>query len=205
MKRNTAFTLAETLIVLMIIGVVAAISIPAIKKDADSREMATKLKKTFTIMAQATDLIIQEEGFVRRWAGTSPQNYYKDKLSVVQSCPPEKGCMYDGNIKMKNGSNDIVYGDRGLLLADGSSVSISPGYGSIDSYGIDPEDYPNVKATMHIDINGAQKPNQWGVDRYLFLLIDGKGLVPSGAFSEEKCAKTYGCVSYVLRTGKIQD
>lgn len=203
MKKLTAFTLAETLVTLMIIGVIASMTIPALRRNAENRELATKFIKNFSTIAQATELITQDYGAIRRWPNGEILNYYKEHLNIAKVCPPETGCYTTNNIKMQNGGNDVAYGDSGLLLADGTGIKISPGYGSVDSYGLDPLDKPSIKATMHIDVNGPDKPNQWGTDIFLFILIDGKGLVPSGAFSEEKCSKTYGCASYVLRTGKL--
>lgn len=205
LKKITAFTLAETLVTLVIIGVIAAMTIPALKKNADQRELAAKLKKAFSTMSQATVLIEQDYGPPRRWDKSKLTDYYKEHLNVLKECPPEKGCYYDSNITLKNGGIDIAYGDSGLMLTDGVSIKISPGYGAIAGYGIDPAEYDKIVSTMHIDLNGPNKPNQWGTDVYLFLLIDGKGIVPSGTFSEDQCKNSYGCASYVLREGKIQD
>lgn len=204
MKKQTAFTLAETLVTLMIIGVIASMTIPALRRSAENRELATKFIKNFSTIAQATELITQDYGAIRRWPNGEIANYYKEHLNIAKVCPPETGCYSVDIIKMQNGRNDIAYGDSGLLLADGTGIKISGGAGGgFASYGIDPDDKAKTKATMQIDVNGPDKPNQWGTDIFLFVLIDGKGLVPSGTFSESGCRLTYGCASYILRTGKL--
>ena len=52
MKRN-AFTLAEVLITLGIIGVVAAITIPGLATKIQRRQLETQVKADFAIIQQA--------------------------------------------------------------------------------------------------------------------------------------------------------
>lgn len=49
---KTAFTLAETLITLGIIGVVAALTIPSIIKNYQKKQTAIKLKQTYSLLTQ---------------------------------------------------------------------------------------------------------------------------------------------------------
>lgn len=42
-----AFTLAEVLVTLMIIGVIAAMTIPGLRKNAEMRELAAGCKKAY--------------------------------------------------------------------------------------------------------------------------------------------------------------
>lgn len=57
MKKNyTAFTLAEVLITLGIIGVVAAMTLPALVNKYKERELITQVKKTYTSINQALAL-----------------------------------------------------------------------------------------------------------------------------------------------------
>ncbi len=46
--RNRAFTLAEVLITLGIIGVVAAITIPSLMENVRNRDLQAQLKKTYS-------------------------------------------------------------------------------------------------------------------------------------------------------------
>ena len=52
-KRKAAFTLAEVLITLGIIGVVAAMTMPALIADYKDKELETRTKKAFSIINQA--------------------------------------------------------------------------------------------------------------------------------------------------------
>jgi prepilin-type N-terminal cleavage/methylation domain-containing protein len=62
MKKG--FTLAEVLITLAIIGVVAALTIPAVTKNYKATELKTQFKKSYSILNQAIARMYMEEGVV---------------------------------------------------------------------------------------------------------------------------------------------
>lgn len=66
--RKQAFTLAEVLITLGIIGVVAALTIPTLIANHKKQEVVTKLKKVYTVMNQAINLSVSEYGDIETWA-----------------------------------------------------------------------------------------------------------------------------------------
>ncbi len=57
-NKKQAFTLAEVLLVLAIIGVIAAVTIPAIMQQSSEKKFAALAKKTFTTLQNAIDLKI---------------------------------------------------------------------------------------------------------------------------------------------------
>ena len=68
-KRKSAFTLAETLITLMVIGVVAALTIPALMQQINDRALlkqrqttAAKIAEGFANMRVAGDLETKQVG-----------------------------------------------------------------------------------------------------------------------------------------------
>lgn len=79
------FTLAEVLITLGIIGVVAAITIPSIITNYKKKVTVNKVKKFYSIMSQATYSSIADNGSMEYWEGfTSTHNgkelqYWFDK------------------------------------------------------------------------------------------------------------------------------
>ena len=75
-KEATAFTLAETMIVLAILGVVAAITVPALVRHHVEAQNRTKIKKAMTVYDMAINKIIVEnnlksEGAVENWANAN--------------------------------------------------------------------------------------------------------------------------------------
>ena len=61
-KIKFAFTLAEVLITLGIIGVVAAMTIPTLMQKYYEKQTVAKLKETYSILSQALKSASQEEG-----------------------------------------------------------------------------------------------------------------------------------------------
>lgn len=59
---KSAFTLAEVLITLGIIGVVAALTMPSLVADKRAKELETALKKNASIIQQAVLMISYEDG-----------------------------------------------------------------------------------------------------------------------------------------------
>lgn len=94
MFTKKAFTLAEVLITLIIIGVLATVTLPSILQNVKKREVEVKLKKFYSNMSNATNLAIAENGDMTTWtpfmAGYSASEcetwfntYFADKLNVI--------------------------------------------------------------------------------------------------------------------------
>lgn len=66
--HKKAFTLAEVLITLGIIGIVAAMTMPALIASHRKKEVVTKLQKIYSIVNQAINLSVAEYGDVKNWA-----------------------------------------------------------------------------------------------------------------------------------------
>ena len=65
--KRPAFTLAEVLITLGIIGVVAAMTIPTLMANHRKKVVETKLEKIYSVMNQAINLTNAEYGDVTNW------------------------------------------------------------------------------------------------------------------------------------------
>ncbi|MBR6163646.1 type II secretion system protein [bacterium] len=91
-REASAFTLAEVLITLVIIGVIAAITVPTLMNKTNNQEYVSKLKKAYSTLSQATNLIIAEEGTPRAdkggWAKDADNvyNLYKKHLNNAKEC-----------------------------------------------------------------------------------------------------------------------
>ncbi|MBR6162793.1 type II secretion system protein [bacterium] len=202
------FTLAEVLITLVIIGVIAAMTVPTLINKTNNQEYVSKLKKAYSTLAQATNLIIAEEGTPRvdkgGWAtsGGNIYNLYKKHLVNAKECGSNTGCWqqsatYGNSIR----NNDNAYN---LVLADGTQVyfdTVSEDCSSQDWSGSD-----NVCASIHLDINGAKKPNKTGRDVFIFVIKE-QGLYPAGCEHIEECTDSNrngtACACKVLREGAM--
>lgn len=80
-KKITAFTLAEVLITLAIIGVVAALTIPTVVQNYQKTQTATRLKKAYATINQAIQMANVDNGPISTWnlniacGGTVVQNF----------------------------------------------------------------------------------------------------------------------------------
>ncbi|MBR1373880.1 type II secretion system protein [bacterium] len=206
------FTLAEVLITLGIIGVVAALTIPTLMQKIDNRETISKFKKFASVFSQALALSVAENGTVDKWninldTQTCPQdlaNRLKPylNLSVDIGCSPsdyvaDEVKFLNGNIYAGNNYNDYV-GYYKMLLSDGSLIwfrgNISCSHSDLDT--------PNVCAIFWIDVNGKKSPNQIGKDIFLLLMQKDK-ILPNKADDCSLDDKGYGCAAYVLKNDSM--
>ena len=90
LKNSRAFTLAEVLITLGIIGIVASMTIPTLINTANDLKFKSAWKKSYSEISQVVTLIKSERGDLD-YGGTyptAPQGFYNDfisNISVVQS------------------------------------------------------------------------------------------------------------------------
>jgi prepilin-type N-terminal cleavage/methylation domain-containing protein len=130
---KVAFTLAEVLITLLIVGIIASITIPAVIQNTNNAQHVTQLKKTYATLSQAFSLLKTENGgdisavFSYPDSGSNSMNIFADKLNVIKKCGSGMGCWYttpikflNGNIKYNNPDStwNNQYGKA--VLADGS-------------------------------------------------------------------------------------
>ena len=78
LKKKAAFTLAEVLITLGIIGVVAAITMPALIQNYRNHAVEAKLKKFYSTFNQAVEMSIAENGDVALWYDDLPTFFHED-------------------------------------------------------------------------------------------------------------------------------
>lgn len=106
-KRINAFTLAEVLITLAIIGVVAALAMPAVLSNVQQTEFRTGLRKAISVLNSAITLNIALEGetpydnanlfsYLQRHMSILRSTYYLDKEYAVRipSMGSEGGGIY---------------------------------------------------------------------------------------------------------------
>lgn len=209
-----AFTLAETLLTLMIIGVIASLTIPSLMYSAQNRDNVARLKKVSGILSTSTGLIQLEEGPVDGWEWVSEQNIadlYKAKFKVEEDCGTGKGCFSEG-IKGLNGSSlEDIYNSASyykMVLADGTCVALKACGGGCSpaDYGLDPS--AMMVGGFMVDLNGPKGPNVGGKDIFFFGLVKDKGVQIGGSYSTNGCTLSHGsnglnCGALVIKEDKI--
>lgn len=122
--KTKAFTLAEVLITIGIVGVIAAMTIPSLSTSVRNVERATRLKKFYSTMRQAFLLSVDDNGDPSSWnIYLSYENFYKiyfvpylkynqidNDLMSFQDGSNMKLIRYNGNCM------DIVYDTNGKKM-----------------------------------------------------------------------------------------
>lgn len=182
-KKHLAFTLAEVLITLGIIGIVAAMTIPTLLNNANDNQFKVAWKKNFAIIANATNLLMTDNG------GSLKALYStNDDLKLAYSQKFSYNTMCDsGNIRgicwhQQNQSYDLSGSPMswdngaGFILADGSLLNVNI-YDPACNQAVG-----NLKicGTIHVDVNGFKGPNRRGKDIYSLWILENK-IEPYGA------------------------
>ena len=178
--NKKGFTLAEVLITLTVIGVISAMTIPGLRKNADQREMVAGVKKAYSTLSNTFMLAEQENGPIKRWGLTDADtitvfNILKEHMNITKDCINTTGCLGTGEFYQLNGAKYTGLTNKGygspataFLTADGMSWAF--------------DIQPNSHYMFFVDVNGAEKkPNMLGQDVYLFRVYpDGNGVIPEG-------------------------
>lgn len=195
---SLGFTLAEVLITLGIIGIVAAMTIPTLIQNQQEKATVTALKKAYSTLSNAYKLAVNEDGSPETWdlagGGSAAQgtinmiNELVPYLNVAKNCvslDPNvyQGCVVDEKYKYLSGNlwynlNNVDTEPK-VVLSDGSVVvaeRVSPTCAG--AWGSTPQ-LSSVCGLFYVDINGMKPPNQQGVDLYMFVLSKF-GIVPLG-------------------------
>lgn len=176
-KENSGFTLAEVLITLAIIGIVAALTVPTLIQKYQKQVAVTRLKKAYSIISQALQLSQIDNGSVNTWDNTLDghqffEKYLKPYLKSVEEISASRRVPY----YLLNGNpytgttlgSDTKAGSTTFILADGLQVTMNSNYNS--SGGL----------WVAFDVNGFQRPNKVGRDAFLFFMSPEYKLLPLG-------------------------
>lgn len=212
--RKEAFTLAEVLITLGIIGIVAAMTIPNLIQKNFEQHAISKLKETQSILAQAFKLSQEEYGEVEgwelvEWSSQSAEliaNNLRPFLKIATDCGLDdinKKCVPNTYLQLSGGKYDINYtNDKRyykISLLNGSSIWWRAAKEN------------DALIYFWIDINGKSQPNTFGKDLFMFLYANGT-VIPNGSPTSSHNAKQHcinkkstgwGCAYYVITQGNM--
>ena len=221
-NKISAFTLAEVLITLGIIGVVAAMTLPTVINETENKQLEAALKKSFSALSQVTLRVVNEDlgGVIDANSAWALREYFVKYYNGAKICSGKdttNGCPTPGigfctfmqqTYKTYNGKTNAacVGNDAITNTVDGTTVYFDQPNWNAET----PEAVAN-KIIMVIDVNGWQKrPNKLGHDMFPFEITSKGRLSPMGAedtlYTEETdCSLTstahtngYGCTRKAL-------
>lgn len=198
------FTLAEVLITLGIIGVVAAMTLPALVNRTQGKELETGLQKAYSTIQTALNKMNYDEGQI-----VNNENYpvskfmpvFKKYFKIAKDCG-NTGCEAPGtsDTGMYNHSKNYkTYNNKDLqnaYLDDGQAI-ISDGMLILIENN-------NAGIFVSVDVNGIyKKPNRWGHDLFTFQIMDSGKLLPMGAEGTKYNSTDYCSATSSNRTNGI--
>lgn len=190
MFKKLAFTLAEVLLTLVIIGVVAAITVPTIIANSKDEEIRSLLKKNHSIIAQALHFYYLDYGINLKgndyFEPYTFKNIFKTHFNVIKDSNSYLLRTAE-TYKNYNGTSFIEhhpFNDGQFVLSDGSFIMIENPNSS------------EKRIFISVDVNGyGKKPNRLGKDLFMFQINNEGKLLPMGAKGtfysvDEYCSKS---------------
>jgi len=188
MKKLSAFTLAEVLIILAIIGVVAALTIPSLMRKYQNYVLQTQFKEAHSLISNALKSIVSEHpnyvADIRTPVpGTDWNNNGRDilgadmmkKLKTTRNCSyyADKGCDWNVRFSRYRNFTNTSQGNSGWAYLGYFNIENNMTLYTICSQGCR---YIHI----FVDVNGLdKKPNRQGFDLFDFQLDDEGNLVPA--------------------------
>lgn len=180
--KNRAFTLAEVLITLAIIGIVAAMAVPSVISNAQQQEFKTGLRKAVSVLNSAITMNIALEGetpydnkdlfrYLQRHMSVMKSTTRLDLTYLVRSensawnnlvFYTTDGMRFEFYQNERNGNTRAWSQKRNTVLYEDNSVYAElTGGGGCGSYGLksNPNGTTLSPCLILVDINGDRKPN----------------------------------------------
>ncbi len=182
---RTAFTLAEVLITLSVIGIVAALTIPSMIENHNNKAWKTAKDLWDKKLVEATRQM-NIDGVMTGVANSTEDymNYFKKYVKVIKTCENDKleNCYAPKFVQTgdketevevstlttasKLGQKDWNTNTMGFVIADGTTVvmAYNPNCSSVDPFSQEGQSGQVGCMSMLIDVNGKKGPNRVGDD-----------------------------------------
>lgn len=181
-KKMKAFTLAEVLITLMVIGVLAVITIPSLLQSWQEQATVAKVRKVYDNLSQVYINVKREYGDDSYYSNNL-WNYFQENLNVIQTCSVinSSGCLASSYIRLDGEPENYLWSDKNrftapfVLLQDGVAMAFYRYSFVLDDKNL------NIPV-IFVDVNGSKPPNQLGIDFFIFA-IEKNRIIPIGGTS----------------------
>ena len=209
MKKVLAFTLAETLIVMGIIGVVAALTLPNLNSSTGDKEKVAKVKKIYSNLEDAMGRAQAVYGPIDEWfqkdtTATAQATRFGSRitefLKVSKDCDvtTNGNCFTTGIVKYYSFTDNTADNFNTsnayykVILADGTSVA----FGNV----VPGEDY-----SIMFDIDGPNKGSyNLGRDVFIFTYYENTSDFERDYINVSECIDTgFSCVQWILEYGNM--
>lgn len=215
-----------------IIGVAASITLPSVVTNIQNKGYVEKLKKSYSLISQTTNLVSQDLGIEPKYWAYSDHNdgdendslnrnildAYKKHLSVVEEYTTNYNAYAvarrkylsrylngDPNPSSFYAGYELFHMAYAYELADGSTLGLifSENKRGGVLHGLISK---RIKLAFIVDVNGKAKPNQIGRDIFWFILNQNGQVVPYNIDDTSDCTKEgkgYSCAGRIINEGKM--
>ena len=193
-KCKKAFTLAETLLTITIIGVIAALTIPSMKSHSEMNAIIAQTQKAYLTAQSATKAIEAEHGDLELWPWATTatiNNYFKSVMNVV----PDNAWQSHTTKGLSGNAWSTIYPPLWFQTTDGMNWYVYNWANGDELDGI------KIYGVIHVDVNGATGPNVIGVDIHAFT-VSSDGVNPMGDGIHDT-NDGWACTAYVIKHGTM--
>lgn len=166
-----AFTLAELLVSLTIIGVIAALTTPVVITRSQEKEFFVAYRKAFAVGNEAMEYVIARGKYKElgaRFDSSEGAAIQKENFKEFSNFFLKRKECFDGN-------NSECWNPDGEKLYKNSQ----PSEGCLaftDQSGMAWSLYSNSENITLVDTNGNKGPNHYGKDRWYFVPVNAEGV-----------------------------
>lgn len=173
--QSKAMTISEVLVTLLVIGIVAAMTIPTLITQKAKEETAKGYQRMYSILTQAVLSSRQDNGEFSNWnwgdsitVRESFDTYWAPYLRISKYCTTYQDCGYQELAPWYN-YNGTASTTMGCVNTNRTSVILNDGTFLMVRY-------KSGVPSIHIDLNGGKKPNREGKDYFRFAWSNTKGI-----------------------------
>lgn len=182
LKRKAAFTLAEVLITLGIIGVVAALTMPTLISNHQKKVLVTQLKKVVNMLNNNFQHVCAMEGVDLISQTPLSSGRVSDEGYVYIDIEAFKNHFGLKEIELEQGY-PISYVNAALATKNGAIIIFDQAYNDF---------------TIYVDVNGYNPPNKGGRDIFYMYIHNKKGIVSTNLYTDNV---RDNCVRFVNSKG----
>jgi len=186
--RHRAFTLAEVLVTLGIIGVVAAMTIPSMINKTHNKELHAQYKKVYAELNQISQLFMKDNGLSATdfcqtygtpdFVKTQLPKYFKGVTLIDDT---SHGSTDDEGNKKSNAYPMYTLNGTKITLGTCDDLGFrTESGGRVFSFVGDAIKDEEQGPVVCVDINGQKRPNKWGYDIFIFRFTRNGYVLPMG-------------------------
>lgn len=230
--KKVAFTLSEVMLVLSIIGVISAFTIPGLVTNIQDKVLVPQIKKDYSMVQQALkSYLADSESNMRelfQYGGNSADtlNKLSKYIAITKNCGHSTGC-WDYDIKynypMNDGNGNFSseagsFGGSGYyataILANGGRIAVNI-TGDATCSRTDSGYQKDAAGNFILDSNGNKIPTSWTFTRCGEIYFDVNGttgpnqygidvfMLTVGPDKAYSAGNFWGSIDNVMKTGKV--